>query len=123
MKICESELDYKVLKCVHRLDRQTSGIVFFAKKDEASNDFREAMIDNKVGKVYYARVKGDFRKACKLNDKEEEKKDDVEEFKVTCDKSVYCISNVEAKWDCSDKDKVPFEYKHQAKEAFTTFIF
>ena len=31
MKICEFELKYDVLKTVHRLDRQTSGIVFFAK--------------------------------------------------------------------------------------------
>ena len=31
MKICEHELKYDVLKTVHRLDRQTSGIVFFAK--------------------------------------------------------------------------------------------
>lgn len=64
MKICEIELKYEVLKTVHRLDRQTSGIVFFAKKEEASNDFREAMVANKVSKVYYARVNGDFRKAC-----------------------------------------------------------
>jgi 23S rRNA-/tRNA-specific pseudouridylate synthase len=46
------------------LDRQTSGIVFFAKNDKESNSFREALISDKVKKVYYARVKGDFSKIC-----------------------------------------------------------
>ena len=32
-----------VLKTVHRLDRQTSGIVFFAKTEQSSNKFRELM--------------------------------------------------------------------------------
>lgn len=48
------------LKTVHRLDRQTSGIVFFAKSDVESNKFREALLSDKVKKVYYARVEGDF---------------------------------------------------------------
>ena len=34
------------LKTVHRLDRQTSGIVFFAKSDVSSNKFRELMERN-----------------------------------------------------------------------------
>ena len=58
-------MGYPDLKTVHRLDRQTSGIVFFAKIDKSSNDFREALIADKVTKVYYARVLGDFREACK----------------------------------------------------------
>jgi 23S rRNA-/tRNA-specific pseudouridylate synthase len=29
-----------VIRTVHRLDRQTSGIVFFAKSEHASNSFR-----------------------------------------------------------------------------------
>ena len=65
LKVIELEMGYPNLKTVHRLDRQTSGIVFFAKIDKSSNDFREAMIADKVTKVYYARVLGDFREACK----------------------------------------------------------
>ena len=50
------------IKTVHRLDRQTSGIVFFGKSEEASNMFRKLMLSNEISKVYYARVKGDFSK-------------------------------------------------------------
>ena len=48
------------MKTVHRLDRQTSGIVFFAKTDAESNSFREALMSDRVRKVYFARVKGNF---------------------------------------------------------------
>ena len=96
MKICEYELKFPVLKTVHRLDRQTSGIVFFAKEEVASNDFRQAMIGGKVQKVYYARVMGDFRDVCNKPEEGEE------EITAKCEKSVYCISNVEAKWDCNE---------------------
>lgn len=50
------------IKTVHRLDRQTSGIVFFAKSEGASDRFRKLMIANQISKVYFARVYGDFRK-------------------------------------------------------------
>lgn len=56
LKVAEIEMGYPNLKTVHRLDRQTSGIVFFAKKTDSSNSFREALIANEVTKVYYARV-------------------------------------------------------------------
>ena len=61
LEICLKRLG---LKTVHRLDRQTSGIVFFAKNDVESNNFREALLSEKVKKVYYARVQGDFSKIC-----------------------------------------------------------
>mmetsp|Transcript_15591 Transcript_15591/g.10960 ORF Transcript_15591/g.10960 Transcript_15591/m.10960 type:complete len:157 (-) Transcript_15591:606-1076(-) len=67
-KILEVEKMYKApggfLGTVHRLDRQTSGIVFFAKNQKCSNEFREAIQNNCVSKVYFARVKGDFSKVC-----------------------------------------------------------
>lgn len=75
MELC---LDKKGLKTVHRLDRQTSGIVFFAKNEVESNNFREALISEKMRKVYYARVQGDFSKIC---DKDS---------KVRCDLWIYC---------------------------------
>ena len=61
----ETEADDKVeykgaIKTVHRLDRQTSGIVFFAKTEQASNTFRELMLANEVSKAYFARVHGNF---------------------------------------------------------------
>ena len=69
------------LKSVHRLDRQTSGIVFFAKNEKKSNEFRQGLIDNKVRKVYYARVIGNFKNVCKSEGQEEvkEEKEEKEE--------------------------------------------
>jgi 23S rRNA-/tRNA-specific pseudouridylate synthase len=43
MGIMKEEMGYKGLKCVHRLDKQTSGIVFLAKTDATANKFREAL--------------------------------------------------------------------------------
>lgn len=37
MGILENEMNITGLKCVNRLDRQTSGVVFFAKNDFAAN--------------------------------------------------------------------------------------
>lgn len=71
-------LKLKDLKTVHRLDRQTSGIVFFAKSGASSNEFREALIGDKVSKVYYARVQGDFSSICDENKQ------------VICKDSIYC---------------------------------
>jgi 23S rRNA pseudouridine955/2504/2580 synthase len=59
-------MGFESLLTVHRLDRQTSGIVFFAKNSVAANDFRNAMEENVIQKVYFTRVQGDFRKCCKL---------------------------------------------------------
>ena len=45
-EICQAEYGYEKLHTVHRLDRQTSGIVFFAKTHKDANQFREAMVAN-----------------------------------------------------------------------------
>lgn len=71
---------------------------------------------------------GDFRKVCKSDteDKEEVKDGDNEEniqLTVSVDKWVYCTSNIESTWACSDSTKLPFEFKRTAKEASTTFKF
>ena len=91
--------------------------MFFAKEEVASNDFRQAMIGGSVQKVYYARVMGDFRDACDKPTEEDG------ELLAKCDRSVYCVSNVEARWDCAEAKKIPFEFKGQAKEASTKFKF
>ena len=84
------------------------------------------MQNNEVSKVYYARVQGDFRKACQpncSNDEEEEKKESENATTVTVSLHVYCVSNVEAVWDCAKVEDVPFEYRPQAKHAETLFEF
>ena len=100
------------LKTVHRLDRQTSGIVFFAKSDVSSNKFRELMERNEISKVYYARVKGDFSK-CK----------GILENKIEVSNFIYCIHFIDALWECADERNVPFEYKFKAKDSTTIFKF
>jgi len=42
---------------------------------------------------------------------------------VEVDLSVYCVSNVEALWDCAKPNEVPFEFRPQAKTAETLFEF
>jgi 23S rRNA pseudouridine1911/1915/1917 synthase len=65
----KSDIEFKgAIKTVHRLDRQTSGVVFFAKTEKASDTFRKLMIDNKISKVYFARVRGDFSKVEGIKD-------------------------------------------------------
>ena len=45
---------------VHRLDRVTSGIIVFAKSDNAAKKFTEMLNSNKINKTYVARVLGKF---------------------------------------------------------------
>ncbi len=70
------------MNTVHRLDRQTSGILFYAKNEETAREFTRAMTDNLVEKVYYARVVGNF---LEMQGKAE----------ITCNKWVYCVKNVD----------------------------
>ena len=41
--ILEHDMGYKGLKCVNRLDKQTSGVVYLAKNEKTANDFREGL--------------------------------------------------------------------------------
>jgi 23S rRNA-/tRNA-specific pseudouridylate synthase len=100
------------VKTVHRLDRQTSGIVFFAKTEKSSNDFRVLMKDNKIKKSYFARVRGDFSKLPQLKDGE-----------TSVTNMIFCVSNIDAFWECAEVADVPFEHRSKAKEAITRFKF
>ena len=85
------------------------------------------MIDNRVSKVYYARVLGDFRTVCSPDPAKVASVDEVADAstKLQCvvDLSVYCVSNVDAVWDCAKLEDVPFEFRPKAKEAQTLFEF
>ena len=115
--ILENELHYTKdqkgeVKTVHRLDRQTSGIVFFAKTETGSNRFRELMLSNKISKVYLARVRGDFSKC-----------DGVKDGEIRVKNMIFCISNIDAFWVCCEEPELKFEYRTKAKEATTRFKF
>jgi 23S rRNA-/tRNA-specific pseudouridylate synthase len=68
------------------------------------------MLSNQISKVYLARVKGDFSKACKDN-----------EIKVK--NMMYCVSNIDAFWECCDEKDLKFEHRTKAKESETLFKF
>jgi 23S rRNA-/tRNA-specific pseudouridylate synthase len=74
------------LKSVHRLDRQTSGVVFFAKNDVMSNTFRKALINDEVSKAYFARIQGNFKDKF------------GSETQVT--KAIYTLNLLEGKYSC-----------------------
>eukprot|EP00347_Sterkiella_histriomuscorum_P011781 403371119 len=108
--ILENEHKYKGLKTMHRLDRQTSGIVFFAKNVKANNEFRDQLDNDKVQKVYLARVEGNFLEQQKASE-------------VKVEKSVYIKSHKEALYACEDEDKLTEEQRKTSKTAETVFKF
>ena len=59
-RILMDEYNYKDIKILHRLDKQTSGIVVFAKNVNAAELFRNKLHTDEVQKIYFARVKGNF---------------------------------------------------------------
>jgi 23S rRNA-/tRNA-specific pseudouridylate synthase len=75
-------------------------------------------MDDKVRKVYFARVKGNFKTVCK-----QELKNGQEKFFTEVDKSVYQVSFIENTWACASPDELPFEQKELAKNAQTRFRF
>ena len=59
-RILMDEYNYKDIKILHRLDKQTSGIVIFGKNKESADIFRSKLHTDDVQKIYFARVRGDF---------------------------------------------------------------
>jgi RluA family pseudouridine synthase len=53
-------MGWRDLRIVHRLDKQTSGIVVFAKSREHAQRFIESLVAKKLRKHYLARVTGRF---------------------------------------------------------------
>ena len=60
-RILMDEYNHKDIKILHRLDKQTSGIVIFAKNTNAAELFRSKLHTDEIQKIYFARVKGDFK--------------------------------------------------------------
>ncbi|MBR7791868.1 RluA family pseudouridine synthase [Undibacterium sp. FT147W] len=58
-----SRPDAKFLELVHRLDRETSGILLIAKKRTALTNLHEQMRDGLTDKRYYTLVSGDWKNA------------------------------------------------------------
>jgi RluA family pseudouridine synthase len=53
-------MGWRNLRIVHRLDRQTSGIVVFARTQEHAKLFADSLVERKLRKRYLARVLGQF---------------------------------------------------------------
>ena len=72
-RILMDEYNYKDIKILHRLDKQTSGIVIFAKNGISAELFRNKLHTDEVQKIYFARVKGDFSSLLLNKENKEEK--------------------------------------------------
>lgn len=48
------------LHAVHRIDRQVSGLVIFARTDKALSRLNQAMREHRITKIYHALVKGEM---------------------------------------------------------------
>jgi tRNA pseudouridine synthase 9 len=51
---------YNISKAIHRLDRLTSGILFFAKTKSKADELVNRIKSSKVQKHYLAKVHGQF---------------------------------------------------------------
>ena len=78
-RILMDEYNYKDIKILHRLDKQTSGIVVFAKNVVSAELFRSKLHTDEVQKIYFARVKGDFNSLYN-------NKDIIENGRIVCKK-------------------------------------
>ncbi|WP_392560344.1 23S rRNA pseudouridine(955/2504/2580) synthase RluC [Orbus mooreae] len=58
--------DSRFLELVHRIDRETSGILLIAKKRSALNSLHEQLRLKQMSKNYLALVKGDWPSSCKV---------------------------------------------------------
>jgi 23S rRNA-/tRNA-specific pseudouridylate synthase len=96
--------DKEQLRTIHRLDRQTSGILFMAKTEAAAEKFRILFEENKMKKTYYAKVKGKFP-----------------EEKLTCDNPVFCLSSKDCFYGSKPEAELTPVEKETAKSASTTF--
>ena len=59
-RILLDDYKFKDIKILHRLDKQTSGIVIFARNKESADTFRNKLHTEDIQKIYFARVKGSF---------------------------------------------------------------
>jgi 23S rRNA pseudouridine955/2504/2580 synthase/23S rRNA pseudouridine1911/1915/1917 synthase len=60
---------YGKIYIVHRLDRETSGILVFAKNEEVHKHLSQQFEDRTVRKVYYVLVEGNVHQECGIIDK------------------------------------------------------
>ena len=60
--------DARLLELVHRLDRETSGVLLIAKKRSALKHLQEQFRDRSTGKTYLALVAGDWPQRLKVID-------------------------------------------------------
>jgi tRNA pseudouridine synthase 9 len=60
-RILLDEYGYDNIKVLHRLDKHTSGVVLFAKNKNSAERFREKLHSDLIQKIYFARVKGNFK--------------------------------------------------------------
>lgn len=58
--------EWRDLRIIHRLDKQTSGIVVFAKTKDYARKLTKCMVNKEIQKRYLARVRGHFPREVKI---------------------------------------------------------
>lgn len=107
--------DARFLELVHRLDRDTSGLLMIAKKRSALNKLQQQLRARQTGKTYLALVKGVWPEKLKVIDKPLVKYIRSSEDAVTGEKRV----RVAAKGDEQGMRSVSLVRVHAAGEVFT----
>ena len=116
-RILMDEYNYKDIKILHRLDKQTSGIVIFAKNTNSAELFRNKLHTDDVQKIYFARVKGDFSTI--LNKKELMN----EKGRIVCKKYLKPLDKAKGiHTDVDDKEVEEFLNKNNKKEEISNNI-
>ena len=116
-RILMDEYNYKDIKILHRLDKQTSGIVIFAKNTNSAELFRNKLHTDDVQKIYFARVKGDF--SIILNKKELIN----ENGRIVCKKYLKPLDKAKGiHTDVDDKEVEEFLNKKNKKEEISNNI-
>ena len=116
-RILMDEYNYKDIKILHRLDKQTSGIVIFAKNTNSAELFRNKLHTDDVQKIYFARVKGDFSTI--LNKKELMN----EKGRIVCKKYLKPLDKAKGiHTDVDDKEVEEFLNKKNKKEEISNNI-
>ena len=116
-RILMDEYNYKDIKILHRLDKQTSGIVIFAKNTNSAELFRNKLHTDDVQKIYFARIKGDFSNI--LNKKELLN----ENGRIVCKKYLKPLDKAKGiHTDVDDKEVEEFLNKNNKKEEISNNI-
>jgi 23S rRNA-/tRNA-specific pseudouridylate synthase len=87
IEILKNEQKYKDLNLLHRLDKLTSGVLMMTKSKENCQGIQEKFKNEKIEKMYFARVSGN-----------------IKEDNFVIDKPLVCLSKKNCVWGIAKKE-------------------